>query len=70
MAMTADRVVKLCEQGATAIREDMALIEAGQLTFQSPLGDVTPAHLARMRAALSCLQDIIDGCGCDCTGAD
>jgi hypothetical protein len=68
MVMTASRVVALCEQSAAAIREDLTQIETGDLSFQSRRdGDVTDWHLSRMRAALSCLQDIIDGCGCECS---
>ena len=64
--MRAEQVVQLCEQSVAAIREDMALIEGGGLTFRSPHGDVTDKLTARMRAVISCLQEIIDGCGCEC----
>jgi hypothetical protein len=68
MAMAADRVVQLCSHSASAIREDMARIETGALTYRSEGDeDVSPDQLARMRAVLSCLQEIIDGCGCECT---
>ena len=67
MVMKAQDVVSLCRRSAAAIREDMALVVSGELTFHSrSQGDVTDWHLARMRSALSCIQDVIDGCGCDC----
>ena len=68
MAMDAARVVELCNRSAAAIREDMALIEAGALKWQTEAEqDVSRQQLARMRAVLSFLQEIIDGCGCDCS---
>ena len=67
MSMKAERVVELCEQSAALIREDMALIEEGGLTFESSLGSVNHDLVARMRVVVSYLQEIVDGCGCDCT---
>ncbi len=69
MAMSAARVVELCDLSLIAIREDMALLEAGahQWITITEL-DVSRQQLTRMRAVVSYLQEIVDGCGCDCTG--
>ena len=67
MAMTANRVVQLCEQSVSAIKEDMAQLEAGALKYKSAVDlDVTGQQVSRMRAVVSYLQEIIDGCGCEC----
>ena len=66
MTMTANRVVALCEQAAYFLREDLNLLEAGQLKLQLFGADVTEQHADRMKAHLSRLQEIIDGCGCHC----
>ena len=68
MPMSAARVVELCNLSVAAIREDMAQIEGGVLKWQSEIEhDVSNQQLFRMRAVVSYLQEIIDGCGCDCT---
>jgi hypothetical protein len=66
MTMTANSVVALCEQGAYYIREDLNLAESGKLKFQMMGVDVTDEYIARMKSVLSRLQDIVDGCGCNC----
>jgi hypothetical protein len=67
MPMSAERVVQLCEQSAAAIREDIDFVQSGGLKLENCAGvDVSPEVLARMRAVLSNLQEIIDGCGCNC----
>ncbi|MCL6730325.1 hypothetical protein [Sphingomonas hankyongi] len=66
MPMTAERVVELCRQNAAVVREDIALMEAGRLKFQALGSDATREQIARMKANLSRLQEIIDACGCDC----
>ena len=66
MSMTAERVVELCRQNAAVIREDLALMEAGRLQLHALGSDATKEQIARMRANLSRLQEIIDACGCSC----
>ena len=67
MAMTANRVVALCEQAAYFLREDLTLIECGALKLQLFGTDVTDEQAGRMRARLAFLEEIIEGCGCNCT---
>jgi hypothetical protein len=70
MPMSAERVVELCNLSVNAINEDIALLEAGALEWRAPTKlNVTRQQLFRMRAVVSHLQEIIDGCGCDCIGA-
>ena len=64
--MTASRVVDLCVQNAALIREELEQMEAGTLTFHASGVDVTSDQIVRHKAKLSRLQEIIDGCGCDC----
>ena len=66
MTMTANRVVALCEQAAYFLLEDLTLIETGDLKLQMFGTDVSEDQAERMRANLSRLQEIIDGCGCHC----
>ena len=66
MTMPANRVVALCEQNAYFLREDLALIEAGDLKLLLFGADVTEEQADRMRASISRLQEIVDGCGCHC----
>ena len=66
MTLTPNRVVALCEQAAYYLREDLHLIEGGDLTFQLFGADVTDEEANRMRAILARLQEIIDGYGRDC----
>jgi hypothetical protein len=66
MTMVANRVVALCEQAAYFLREDLTLIESGDLKLQLFGADVTEEQATRMRASLSRLQEIVDGCGCHC----
>ena len=65
MPMKEYRVVALCEQAAYFLREDLNLVEGGNLTFALFGTDVTDEHAGRMRATLSRLDEIIEGCGCD-----
>lgn len=67
MPMTANRVVALCEQATYFLREDLALIESGDLKLHLFGADVTDEQAERMRANVGRLQEIIDGCGSDCT---
>ena len=65
--MRAERVVELCNLSVRAIREDIALIEEGALKWNTLTElDVSRQQVSRMRAVVSYLQEIIDGCGCDC----
>jgi hypothetical protein len=66
MTMTANRVTALCEQASYFLREDLTLIEAGHLKLELFGSDVTVEQANRMKANLSRLEEIIDGCGCDC----
>ncbi len=67
MTMAANRVVQLCDQSAALIREDLKLIESGAIKLVAANdSDLTAQQIAHMRANLSRLQEIIDGCGCDC----
>ena len=67
MTMAANRVVQLCDQSAALIREDLQLIESGAIKVVAANDlDITEQQIAHMRANLSRLQEIIDGCGCDC----
>jgi hypothetical protein len=66
MAMTANRVVALCEQAVYFLDEDLQLIEAGHLKIELFGADVTAEQAARMRANRSRLQEIVDSCGHDC----
>lgn len=64
--MNANRVTALCEQNSYFLREDITLIEAGHLKMTLFGSDVTEEQANRMKANLARLQEIIDGCGCDC----
>ena len=64
--MPANRVIALCEQAAYFLREDLALIESGDLKLRLFDADVTDEQAGRMKANLSRLEEIIDGCGCHC----
>jgi|1186.fasta_scaffold23976_2 hypothetical protein len=66
MAMTANRVVALCEQAAYFLREDLSLIDDGSVKFELFGADVTEEQAGRMRANLSRLEEVIEGCGCHC----
>jgi len=67
MAMTAGRVVELCNMSVSAIEEDISRIEAGVIEWRSDTErDISRQQLLRMRAVVSHLREIIDGCGCDC----
>jgi len=67
MTMAANRVVQLCDQSAALIREDLKLIESGAIKIVAANdADVSDEQIAHLRANLSRLQEIIDGCGCDC----
>jgi len=67
MAMTAGRVVELCNMSVSAIEEDISRIEAGVIEWRSDTErDISRQQLLRMRAVVSRLREIIDGCGCDC----
>ena len=67
MSMAANRVVELCDQSAAVIRADLARIESGELRFVAANDDdITEEQAAHLRANLSRLQEIIDGCGCHC----
>lgn len=68
MPMSAERVVELCNASIGAIQEDIALLEEGALEWRAPTQlNVTRHQLFRMRAVISHLQEIVDGCGCDCS---
>ena len=66
MTLPANRVVALCEQAAYFLQEDLNLIDSGDLKLHLFGADVTEEQAARMKANFSRLQEIIDGCGCDC----
>lgn len=66
MSMTANRVVALCEQAAYFLREDLTLIESGGLKLQMFGTDVTEEQATRMKANVARLEEIIEGCGCNC----
>lgn len=67
MGMSATRVVELCDLSVRAIKEDIELLESGVLEWRSiEEHDVSRRQLLRMRAVVSHLQEIIDGCGCEC----
>lgn len=66
MTLTANRVTALCEQASYFLREDLNLIEAGHLKLELFGSDVTEEQANRMKANLARLQEIIDGCGCNC----
>jgi hypothetical protein len=66
MTMPANRVVALCEQAAYFLREDLTLIENGDLKLTLFGADVSKEQAARMRANLSRLDEIVNGCGCHC----
>ena len=66
VVMRAEEVVELCRQNAAVLREDIALMEAGRLRLLALGSDATSEQVARLRANLSRLQQIIDGCGCEC----
>jgi hypothetical protein len=70
MPMSAERVVELCNLSVNAINEDTALLEAGPLNGVRRRNSTSLASsFSGMRAVVSRLQEIIDGCGCDCIGA-
>jgi hypothetical protein len=62
MTISANRVVALCERAAYFMREDLTLIESGHLKLQLFGADVTQEHADRMKARLSLLEEVIDGC--------
>lgn len=64
--MKAERVVRLCRENAEVLKEDLALMKAGRLRAEALGFDATEQQMARLKANLSRLQEIIDGCGCDC----
>ena len=61
MAMAARKVVELCSLNADVLREDLALMEQRTVTVHAGGADVTREYVARLRANLSRLQEIIDG---------
>jgi hypothetical protein len=67
MQISPNRVLALCEQAAYFLREDLSLIENGDLKLVLFGADVTDEQADRMRANLSRLQEIIDGCGGACS---
>jgi hypothetical protein len=67
MQMSPNRVVALCEQAAYFLREDLSLMESGDLKLLLFGADVTEEQAERMRANLWRLQEIIDGCGGACS---
>jgi hypothetical protein len=66
MNLSANRVVALCEQAAYFLREDLHLIEGGDLKCQLFGADVTEEEANRLREILARLQEVIDGCRRDC----
>ena len=66
MTMPANRVVAICERAAFFIREDLELIDSGHLKLALFGVDVTQEQAARIRARLSEIEEIIEGCGCHC----
>jgi len=66
VSMTAKLVVALCAQNAHSIREELKLIEAGDLKIQLRGEDITEKENARLRANLGRLLEIINGFGSDC----
>ena len=60
MAMAARKVVELCSLNADVLREDLALMEQRTVTVHAGGADVTREYVARLRANLSRLQEIID----------
>lgn len=64
MPMTANLLVALCEQNAHSIREELKLIEAGDLKVQLRGDDITATENLRLRANLGRLLQIIEAWGC------
>lgn len=57
--MAANRVTALCEQAAHFLREDLTLIESGDLKLQLFGADVMEEQAERMRAHLARLEDCV-----------
>lgn len=66
MTMIANRVVALCERNAYVLREDLALMQSGQLKLFLLDADVTDDYAERLGKNLQRLEEIIKGCGCHC----
>jgi hypothetical protein len=62
MAMKAAQILELCRTNADVLREDLALMEAGRLKLLALGADATREQMARLRANLSRLQQIMDAC--------
>lgn len=62
--LTAERVVALCELNAHSIREELILMDAGELKIHLRGEDVTEKENLRLRANLSRLLEIVEGCRC------
>ena len=66
MRMTANKVVALCELNAHSIREELMLIDAGDLKIHLRGEDITERENLRLRTNLGRLLEIADGCGSEC----
>jgi hypothetical protein len=66
MTMTANRVVSLCEMNAHSIREELMLIDAGDLKIHLRGEDISERESLRLRTNLGRLLEIVDACGCHC----
>jgi hypothetical protein len=66
MPMTANKVVALCELNAHSIREELSLLDAGDLQITLKGEDITERESLRLRTNLTRLLEIVDGCGCHC----
>ena len=66
MTMIANRVVALCEQNAYVLREDLALMQSGQLRLLLLDADVTDEYAKRLGKNLQRLEEVIEGCARHC----
>ena len=62
MAMNAAQILELCRTNANVLSEDLSLMEAGRLKLLALGADATREQMARLRANLSRLQQIMDAC--------
>jgi|KBSMisStandDraft_5_1062788.scaffolds.fasta_scaffold10804_2 hypothetical protein len=63
MPMSANLVVALCEQNAHSIREELHLIEAGDVKIMLRGDDVSDTEALRLRTNLGRLLEIIEAFG-------
>jgi len=65
MRMTANKVVALCELNAHSIREELMLIDAGDLKIHLRGEDITDRESLRLRTNLGRPLEILNGCAGD-----